>query len=300
MSEGIARLRPNDPERLGPFRLLGVLGNGGAGTVYLGRGAARRGTRKRTAAVRAIRPELLRDRQLRARLREETARISSSVNSPFVAEPLGCELDGDRPWAATRFVPGLPLAALVASSGPLPEKSVRALGGALARALASLHEAETAHGDLRPGNVLLTVEGPCLVDCGAYLGRSLTARDGGGFPHAPADGFGPAARRTEDIFGLGVVLALAASARYPFAGQLPMTREGPDLSGVPATLHAPVLACLHKTPEARPRPEVLARALDLSRVAGRPGREWLPGPHLERIRERARAARSLTARHLLR
>ncbi|MGP3972756.1 protein kinase domain-containing protein [Streptomyces sp. 8N114] len=289
MIEGIARLRETDPQRLGPFRLFGVLGHGGAGTVYLGRGSPRRGARKRAAAVRAVRPELLRDRQLRARLRQETARVADAVDSPFVADFLGCELDSEQPWTAEAFVPGVPLSALVTMYGPLPEMSVRALGGALARALMELHAAGTAHGDLRAANVLLAADGPRVVDYGIALGRRSAAVGGAGF--------GPSVLRAEDVFALGAVLVVAASARHPFAGSpLPSAREGPDLTGVPDALCVPLLSCLHKTPETRPQPESLAHTLDLSGTATRPAREWLPEPFLHEIGERADAARALIGR----
>ncbi|MEU2722790.1 protein kinase [Streptomyces smyrnaeus] len=289
MIERIAGLRETDPRQLGPFRLFGALGHGGAGTVYLGKGAPRRGARKRAAAVRAVRPELLRDRQLRARLRQETARVADAVDSPFVADALGCELDSELPWAAEAFVPGVPLSVLVALYGPLPEMSVRALGGGLARGLAALDAAGTAHGDLRASNVLLTADGPRLVDYGIALGRRPGAVGGAGF--------GQSARRAEDVFALGTVLALAASARHPFAGNpLPSAREGPDLAGVPDALCVPLLACLHKAPETRPTPEALAHTLDLSGTATRPAREWLPESYLHEIGNRADEARALIGR----
>ncbi|MFE9387641.1 hypothetical protein ACFYMO_31135 [Streptomyces sp. NPDC007025] len=282
MIEGIARLRETDPRQLGPFRLFGILGHGDAGGVYLAKGAPGRGGRKRAAAVRAVRPELLRDRQLRARLRRRTARIAEAVDSPFVADAFGCELDSEHPWTAEAFVPGVPLSALVAAYGPLPEMSVRALGGGLARALAALDAAGTAHGRLRGSDVLLTATGPCLVDHGLALDSS---------------GSGASAGRAGDVFALGTVLALAASARHPFAGSpLPAADEAPDLSGVPDALWVPLLACLHKTPESRPHPESLARSLDLSGTATRPAREWLPDPYLHEIGRLADTARALIGR----
>ncbi|MEU7316807.1 hypothetical protein [Streptomyces sp. NPDC007083] len=282
MIEGIARLRETDPRQLGPFRLFGVLGRGDAGSVHLGKGAPGRGGRKRAAAVRTVRPELLRDRQLRARLRRQTARIAEAVDSPFVADAFGCELDSERPWIAEAFVPGVPLSALVAAYGPLPERSVRALGGGLARALAALNAAGTAHGHLRGSDVLLTAAGPRLVGHGLALDSS---------------GSGASAGSAEDVFALGAVLGLAASARHPFAGTpLPTAREDPDLSGVPDALCVPLLACLHKSPESRPHPESLARTLDLSGSATRPAREWLPDPYLHEIGRLSETARALIGR----
>ncbi|MGY1437980.1 serine/threonine-protein kinase [Streptomyces reniochalinae] len=295
MIDGIAQLPETGPQRLGPFRLFGVLGSGRTGTVYLGRGAARRGGRRRIAAVRAVRPGLLRDRQLRALLRQETNRVADAVDSPFVAEALGCELDSEQPWLAGAFAPGLPLSALVTSYGPLPEMSVRALGGGLARALTALHAAGTAHGDLHAGNVVLTLDGPRVVDQGAALGPHAAFPDGAG--HGESAVAGPLTRRAEDVFSLATVLVLAASARHPFSGNaLPTVRESPDLTGVPDALRALLLACLHKTPESRPHPEALVRALDLSGAAGRPAREWLPDAYLHEIHGRADEARKLVGR----
>ncbi len=114
----IAPLGDSDPRRLGPFRLYGVLGNGGTGTVYLGRGTARRGGRKQTAAVRGLRPELLRDRQQRARLRQESQIIADGADSRFLAAPLDCEPDSERPWLATEYVPGLSLRHWSPGTGP--------------------------------------------------------------------------------------------------------------------------------------------------------------------------------------
>ncbi|MDJ1135231.1 protein kinase domain-containing protein [Streptomyces iconiensis] len=294
MIEGIARLRDSDPQRLGPFRLHGVLGSGAAGTVYLGKGTPWRGARKRTVAVRAVRPELLRDRQLRARVRQETGHAAASVDSPHVAEALGCELDSEQPWIATAFVPGHSVAALVASYGPLPEMSVRALGGGVSRALAALHATGTPHRDLRAGNVLLSAAGPRVVDYGTPLGRSAAVggRNGNGEQEASTAG-----HLADDVFELGVLLVLAATARSPFTRSLlPTAREDPDLAGVPEALRPTLLDCLHKTPASRPRPEPLARALDLSGMAERPAEEWLPEPYVHDIDGRAEEARRLVGR----
>ncbi|MDT0378138.1 protein kinase [Streptomyces sp. DSM 42041] len=288
MIAGMARLLPEDPPRLGPYRLLGRLGSGPAGHVYLGRGAPRRGARKERAAVRALRPEQLRDRQQRARIRQVADTVARGARSPYVAAAHGCDLDGERPWMAREFVPGPGLPALVGRYGPLPEEAVRALGGGLCRALAALHRSGVVHGDLAPGNVLLAADHPRVVDYGMSEGR-----------HAPGDGRSPLP--ADDVFALGVVLAYAASARMPFAGSLlPSTRESADLSGVPEGLRPALTACLHKTPEARPLPAALARRLDLDDAAERPAASWLPGPWTHEIRTFAEAADGFGGRGLFR
>lgn len=284
----MARLGSADPRQLGPYRLHGVLGNGALGTVYLGRGSPRRGGRKRAAAVRAMRPELLRDRTLRARLRHVTQTVANEVDSPYVAGALGCELDSERPWLAAEFVPGPALATLVARYGPLDEDGVRALGGALCRALAALHAARIPHRDLRAANVLLTAGTPRVVDYGLGPGRT----DLGADDETAAD---PAA----DVFELGALLCYAASAHLPFTGSLlPAAREDPDLAGVPEGLHPALLACLHKTPESRPSPGQLARALDLADLAEQPAADWLPESYLHEIDMSGQDARQLLGRRL--
>lgn len=296
MLEGIVPPRGSAPHRLGPYRLLGVLGNGRAGTLHVGRGSPQRGARKRLVAVRAVRPELLRDRQTRARLRRQAARVEA-VTDPSVAAPLGCELDGEKPWTAAEFAPGCPLSTLVRLYGPLPEMSVRALGGALARALTALHTAGVAHGDVSPGNVVLTARSPLLVECGTVLGQ-VTARSALGGPETAGGAF-PSRLRADDVFGLGVVLALASTARLvsppgPSDENLCAVRQLPEPGAVTEGLREALRACLDPRPERRPRPEVLARTLDLARSADRPAAEWLPEPWLHEIGEFAEQARGLS------
>lgn len=314
MIPGIAPLRGTDPRRLGPYRLYGVLGAGSAGTVYLGKGPARRGARRRGAAVRALRPELLRDRQVRARIRRDTDALAAAPRSPFVADVLGCELDSESPWIASEFVPGRSLAELVAQYGPLPEPSVRALGGALCRALSVLHNAGVPHRDLRAANVLLAAASPRVADHGLGIvraapgaggDRSASGWDSGGWDGWDGwNGLGTgsedgAARPADDVFALGALLVLAAGARPPFAGSmLPAAREAPDLTGVPVGLHPVLLSCLHKDPESRPLPGMLARTFDLSDTADRPAAEWLPEVYVHDIDARADAARALVGRRL--
>lgn len=292
----MARPATDAPRRLGPYRLHGTLGHGALGPVHLGRGAARRGGRKRLAAVRALRPELLRDRQLKARLRRDLDTVRTRVTSPYAALPLGCELDGERPWAAVEFVPGPSLARLLVRYGPPPEAAVRALGAALAHALADLHAAGVAHRTLRPASVLVAADRPRAVDCalGALAGEP------------PADGHGGPA---DDVFDLDVLLALTASGRHPFrdgpppAGA-PRTSETPGApgrgepapAGVPAGLRPVLLACLDREPGRRPAADALAASLDPAGRAWGPAGAWLPELWLRAIGAHAALARELGGR----
>ena len=269
----------SDPRRLGPYRLLGVLGSGEFGRVYAGRGAPRGSVRRRLVAVRALRPELLRDRQVRARLRREL-RVGADCGSPWVAPAVDGELDGDRPWVAWTLVPGTSLRRLVLRHGPLPEPALPPLAGALAHGLAALHRVGTAHGAPRPGTVLLHLDRPRLVD----HGLALTVPDGG-----PA----------RDVFDLAVLLVFAVVARPPFRGLRPVASAappGPDLTGVPEEVRPTLLACLHPDPARRPSPRELAEALDPQGRAEEPAHQWLPEAYRRQIEADRAALRRLVGR----
>ncbi|WP_367124150.1 protein kinase domain-containing protein [Streptomyces phytohabitans] len=288
MFEGMTRLGDADPRRLGPYRLHGVLGSGALGTVYAGRGTPGRGGRRRSVAVRALRPELLRDRSLRARLRHVTRTLADEVASPYVAGALDCELDGERPWLAGELVPGTALATLVARYGPLPEPGLRAVGGAVARALAALHAVGVPHGDLRAANVLLTSDTPRVVDHG--LGTVVGDRgsdDGTVEPTAA------------DLFDLGALLCHAAGARPSPGGPASAARAAPDVTAVPEALRPALLACLRAAPGARPEAHELARLLDPAGRAEREATEWLPEAYLDEIVLRAQDVRESRGRRFL-
>ncbi|MFW6691864.1 bifunctional serine/threonine-protein kinase/ABC transporter substrate-binding protein [Streptomyces sp. MAR4 CNX-425] len=292
-------LRPSDPARIGGYRLLGRLGAGGMGVVYLGR-ADDTGA---LAAVKVIRADLAEDEAYRERFRREV-RSARSVDSRWAAAVTGAETEGARPWLATAFVPGPTLAEAVARCGPLPPRAVRVLGKMLARALAVVHDAGLAHRDVKPGNVLLALDGPRLIDFGVARGAADTTITSGdvvvgtpGFlsPEQArgADIGGPAG----DVFSLGCLLAYAATGRPPFgtgAADAVLYRtvhDEPDLAGPgPATdteLRELLTACLAKDPAARPA----ARELDERLVEDTPAdpADWLPESVVGLIAERSAA-----------
>ncbi len=162
-------LRPTDPARIGGHRLLGRLGAGGMGVVYLGRTDA-----GALAAIKVILPEYAGDEDFRARFRRE-AEAARRVDSPWAVPVTGADTEAERPWLATEFVPGPTLSDVVARRGPLPVRSVRVLGRLLARALAAVHAAGLVHRDVKPGNVLLTAGGPRLIDFGIARTADATA-----------------------------------------------------------------------------------------------------------------------------
>ncbi|MEU9473547.1 serine/threonine-protein kinase [Streptomyces avermitilis] len=152
------RLVPSDPSRLGGHRLLGRLGAGGMGVVYLARTGA-----GELAAVKVIQPEFAEQPEFRARFRREAA-CAGRVDSSWVV--LGADAEAEAPWLATAFVPGPSLAEAVAACGPLPVRAVRVLGKMLAQALSAVNDAGLVHRDVKPGNILLALDGPRLIDFG--------------------------------------------------------------------------------------------------------------------------------------
>ncbi|MEV5550721.1 serine/threonine-protein kinase [Streptomyces sp. NPDC052309] len=311
MTPAITAPAPGAPGRLGPYQLVGVLGSGGMGTVYLGLG------RRRRAAVKTVLPELLKEPGIRARFQREVT-AAAAVRSAYLSSLLDSDLDGEIPWLATEFVPGPTLATAVERHGALPVPAVSALGGALARALAALGDAGVVHRDLKPSNVLLSADRPRVVDFGIARVRGDTTltvtgqRPGSVGYMSPEQVLGGEVGPPSDVFTLGAVLAYAATGRHVYQGEHPamasflIAYEEPDLSGVPQALLPVVRRCLDRDPQRRPTPVELAGALDAQGAARRPGKRWLPAPvlddasHIERAAARlAPVSKLLTRRRLL-
>ncbi|MFF0446412.1 ABC transporter substrate-binding protein [Streptomyces sp. NPDC004609] len=263
-------LRPGDPSSVGGYRLVARLGAGGMGVVYLAR--SERGA---LAALKVIRAEHAADPRFRARFRRET-QIARRIGGPWVVRVVGADAAAREPWLATEYVPGPSLSEAVAAHGPLPERTVRALGSRLAEALAGAHAEGLVHRDVKPGNVLLALDGPRLIDFGIARAAGATALTAGdaviGSPGflapeqarvAGSGEVGPAG----DVFSLGCVLAYAVTGRRPFgtgtaAAVIYRTvHEEPDLDGVPPGLLGPIRSCLAKSPADRPLPYAIRAAL---------------------------------------
>ncbi|MEU6488327.1 bifunctional serine/threonine-protein kinase/ABC transporter substrate-binding protein [Streptomyces sp. NPDC046887] len=302
-------LRPGDPDRVGPYRTLARLGAGGMGTVYLARapGGA-------VAAVKIIHTGRASDPDYRARFRREVA-AARSVDSPWTAPLLAADPDGPAPWLATAYVPGPSLGETVETHGPLPERTVRLLGARLAHALGAVHRAGLVHRDVKPGNVLLTLDGPRLIDFGIARSSDATALTATGAIIGSPGFLAPEqarSRREEigppcDVFSLGCVLAYAATGTRPFGGGLAAAAllrtvtEEPDLDGAPPALLALLTACLRKAPADRPTADEVRRTLTpadqpphgrpaLGDRAPDPGAPWLPDPVTRLVADRAALA----------
>ncbi|MFC8194601.1 PQQ-binding-like beta-propeller repeat protein [Streptomyces sp. NPDC057298] len=292
-------LRPTDPEELGPYRPVARLGSGGMGEVFLARD-----DQGQAVAVKAIRPELAASKVFRIRFRREVE-AAAAVSGRYTATVLDADPDGPVPWLATTHILGPTLADAVEEYGPLPPKSVLALGAGLAEALIAVHSAGLVHRDLKPSNVLLSAEGPRVIDFGivrATDGYELTLSGVLlGSPrymcpeHATGDPMGPEG----DVFCLGSVLAFAATGNAPFDGSSAATllyqvvHGTPDLTGVPDPLDRIIGLCLDKSPAARPTPDRVSAACA-------PGGEdtldwdgWLPEAVASSVGRRAAALMDL-------
>ena len=288
-------LTPDDPVGIGPYRLLGRLGAGGMGVVYLARSQG-----GRTVAVKLVRREFAAEADFRRRFAQEVA-AAQRVGGTWTAPVLDADTEGDVPWVATGYVPGPPLDDVVREHGPLPEFSVRVLAHRLARALSAVHGAGLVHRDLKPSNVLLTVDGPRVIDFGiaramdsvadAVRTRTGVVVGSPGFM-SPEQVRGEQITAASDVFSLGAVLTFAATGRLPFgdaaAGMHSLmyriVQDEPDLSGLPASVADVVGDCLRKDADARPTPEQVAQRTEPSDDADQP---WLPGALLADLGRRA-------------
>ena len=168
------------PRTFGPYTVLSVLGVAGFGRVHLGRT-----DKGRRVAVRVIRPEFAADPRFRACLQKRW-RSSPRIRGPRVAALLGGDLEADVPWLAAEYVPAPSLATVLAQCGPLSVDGVRRLGVELAEALTTIHGAGAVHHDLQPGNVLITADGPRVVDAGiARAAAASPLTRGGGLVGTP-------------------------------------------------------------------------------------------------------------------
>ncbi|MFC8085390.1 serine/threonine-protein kinase [Streptomyces sp. NPDC057340] len=284
-------LEVDEPTVVGPYRLLGRLGSGGMGRVYLGRSAG-----GRTVAVKIVHPHFALDEEFRARFRREVA-AARRVGGVWTAPVLDADPEARVPWVATAYAAGPSLTAAVADGGPLPAHSVRALGAGLGEALAAVHELGLVHRDVKPSNVLLTLDGPLLIDFGIARATdgtaSLTSTGvsiGSPGYMSPEQILGKGVTGAADVFSLGAVLAYATTGRPPFPGDssaallYKVVHEEPSLDGLDdGELRELVESCLAKDPSARPAPAEVARRLAPEGAARLVTGGWLPGALVERV-----------------
>ncbi|MFJ5774970.1 protein kinase [Streptomyces sp. NPDC093094] len=287
------KLGAGDPHRIGAYRLLARLGAGGMGQVYLARS-----DRGRTVAVKLVKRELAAREEFRARFRQEV-QAARRVGGYWTTPVLDADTEAEVPWLATGYVAGPSLQQVVGTDhGALPERSVRILAAGLAHALKDIHAAGIVHRDLKPSNVLVTIDGPRVIDFGIARALETVTDGGGGLTRtgaligspgfmAPEQVRGDRITPACDVFCLGSVLAYAATGTLPFgdsdsgvhALMFRIAQEEPDLARVPEGIADLVRDCLKKDPGARPTLDrILERTGAEDTVSGGRSRDpWLPG-----------------------
>ncbi|WP_416977507.1 endo alpha-1,4 polygalactosaminidase [Streptomyces sp. T028] len=263
-------LSPGDPESIGGYTLVGRLGSGGMGVVYLGLSDS-----GRQVAVKVVHPPYAQDQEFRTRFRQEVA-AARRVSGAFTAPVVDADPDGPQPWMATLYVPGRTLSDVVAKEGPLRGRALRVLALGLVEALRDIHRAGVVHRDLKPSNVLMAEDGPRVIDFGISHAvdneaLTMTGRLIGTPPFMSPEQFTAPREVTgaSDVFSLGSLLVYAATGNRPFDGSSPyltgyqVMYEAPALDGVAEPLRSIAQRCLDKDPAARPE---LAELRDLLRT----------------------------------
>ncbi|WP_409058981.1 protein kinase domain-containing protein [Streptomyces sp. SYP-A7185] len=261
-------LRGGDPAEIGGYPLEARLGSGGMGTVYLARTAS-----GRPVAIKLIHQQFAGDEEFRIRFRQEVA-AARRVSGAFTAAVVDADPEAEHPWMATAYIEGHTLAQRIAKSGPLTGADLRTLAIGLTEALRDIHRVGVVHRDLKPSNVVLSPEGPRVIDFGISRAAdqqtlTMTGRVIGTPPFMSPEqlqaprGVGP----RSDVFSLGTLLVYAATGQGPFDADSPymtayqVVHEAPQLTAVPAALRAVVEPCLDKDPEARPSADQLLERL---------------------------------------
>ncbi|MFJ6609680.1 PQQ-binding-like beta-propeller repeat protein [Streptomyces sp. NPDC091289] len=257
-------LRGGDPAEIGGYPLEERLGSGGMGTVFLARTSS-----GRPVAIKLIHQQFAGDDEFRIRFRQEVA-AARRVSGAFTAAVVDAAPEAEQPWMATTYIEGPTLAQRIAEQGPLDGAELRRLAIGLAEALRDIHRVGVVHRDLKPSNVVLSPEGPRVIDFGISRAvdqqtLTMTGRVIGTPPFMSPEqlqaprGVGP----RSDVFSLGTLLVYAATGHGPFDADSPyitayqVVHEEPSLGAVPTALRAVVEPCLDKEPEGRPSADEL-------------------------------------------
>ncbi|WP_433366398.1 WD40 repeat domain-containing serine/threonine protein kinase [Streptosporangium sp. CA-115845] len=258
-------LTVGDPERIGGYRLSGVLGDGGQGVVYLGHDPA-----DRKVAIKVLHIRMATDPKVRERFMRE-AEITRRVAAFCTAQVLGGGIVGDRPYLVSEYIPGPSLKELVTGDGPRIGSGLDRLAVATLTALAAIHRAGIIHRDFKPDNVIMGPEGPVVIDFGIARVLAVTTTRSGlaGTPAylSPEQLGGHQADTASDVFSWAATMVFAATRHPAFPGAIPaavmnaVSNREPDLAGVPERIRPLLAACLAKDPGARPTVADLLAAL---------------------------------------
>ncbi|MEU9108550.1 PQQ-binding-like beta-propeller repeat protein [Streptomyces xanthophaeus] len=293
----VEQLTQHDPRRIGPFEVLGRLGAGGMGLVYLARSAS-----GRRVAIKTVRTELAEDQLFRVRFTREVE-AARAVSGFYTAAVVDADPRAAVPWLATAYVPAPSLEEIVNECGPMPAQAVRWLAAGIAEALQSIHGAGLVHRDLKPSNVLVVEDGPRVIDFGIASGVSNTRLTMTNVAVGTPAYMSPeqakdsrSVKGASDVFSLGSTLVFAATGHPPYSGANPvetvfmLLREGPNLEGLPEELRPLIDSCMQMDATLRPTPADLQAQLaphlfegdDESGTAS----AWLPGRAVAMIEAR--------------
>lgn len=262
------QLTQHDPRRIGPFEVLGRLGAGGMGLVYLARSAS-----GRRVAIKTVRTELAEDQLFRVRFTREVE-AARAVSGFYTAAVVDADPRAAVPWLATAYVPAPSLEEIVHECGPMPAQAVRWLAAGIAEALQSIHGAGLVHRDLKPSNVLVVEDGPRVIDFGIASGVSNTRLTMTNVAVGTPAYMSPeqakdsrSVKGASDVFSLGSTLVFAATGHPPYHGANPvetvfmLLREGPNLEGLPDELRPLIDSCMQMDATQRPTPADLQAQL---------------------------------------
>ncbi|MFJ9504346.1 WD40 repeat domain-containing serine/threonine protein kinase [Streptomyces anulatus] len=265
------------PAEIGPYRLEGLLGEGGMGRVYLGRTPA-----GSAVAVKVVHRAYAADPEFRKRFALEVA-AARRVQGLYTVPVVAADLDAGEPWLATAYAPGPSLQQAVGERGPLPADEVLVLTARIAEALETIHAAGVIHRDLKPSNIVLTADGPKVIDFGIARAVDVTAvtatgmRAGTPAYMAPEYIRGQQVTEAGDVFALGLVAHFAATGRLAFGGgsdhgvAYRIIEAAPDLDGCPESVRRVVARCLEKAPARRPTPAEVVRLCGGAETGGTGG-----------------------------
>ncbi|MER6213092.1 outer membrane protein assembly factor BamB family protein [Streptomyces sp. NPDC001272] len=264
----VEQLTQHDPRRIGPFEVLGRLGAGGMGLVYLARSAS-----GRRVAIKTVRTELAEDQLFRVRFTREVE-AARAVSGFYTAAVVDADPRAAVPWLATAYVPAPSLEEIVNECGPMPVQAVRWLAAGIAEALQSIHGAGLVHRDLKPSNVLVVEDGPRVIDFGIASGVSNTRLTMTNVAVGTPAYMSPeqakdsrSVKGASDVFSLGSTLVFAATGHPPYHGANPvetvfmLLREGPNLDGLPDELRPLIDSCMQMEATQRPTPADLQAQL---------------------------------------
>ncbi|KUP96493.1 WD40 repeat domain-containing serine/threonine protein kinase [Thermobifida cellulosilytica] len=271
-------LRSGDPERVGPYRLVGRLGAGGMGQVFLARSPG-----GRPVVVKVIRPEYAADREYRARFAREVE-AARRVGGFHTAQVVDADPNADSPWMAAAYVPGPSLQQAVQQRGALDEHALRILAAGLIEGLAAIHSCGLVHRDFKPGNIILAADGPRIIDFGIARPTDASTMTLSGAVMgtlaymSPEQIGGGQVGPPSDVFSLGSVLAFAATGQSPFAadgiGEVVMriVSKPPELPQLPDDLRRLIHACWRQAPDERPTTADLLAQLSTAQTS----HDWPP------------------------